>query len=52
MTKAIKGNAGRKTPEPSASHSDIDNWTQRQMPHLQPIVSEVDRRSGVTPYAG
>ena len=38
MPKSIKGNAGRKPPEPSASHSDIDAWTQRQMRHLQPVV--------------
>ena len=42
MPKAIKGNAGRTPPEPSASHSDIDVWTQRQMPHLQPIVKLLD----------
>jgi hypothetical protein len=42
MPKAIKGNAGRKPPEPSASHSDIDHWTQRQMPHLQPILTLLD----------
>ena len=42
MPKAIKGNAGRKPPEPSASHSDIDDWTRRQMPHLQPIVKGLD----------
>jgi hypothetical protein len=42
MPKAIKGNAGRKPPEPSPSHSDIDHWTKRQMPHLQPIVKLLD----------
>ena len=42
MPKAIKGNAGRKPPEPSAGHSDIDEWTTRQMPHLQPIVKGLD----------
>jgi len=42
MPKAIKGNAWRKPPEPSASHSDIDGWAQRQMPHLQPIVKLLD----------
>ena len=42
MPKAIKGNASRKPPDPSASHSDIDNWTQRQVPHLQPIVTLLD----------
>jgi hypothetical protein len=42
MPKAIKGNAGRKPPEPAASHSDIEEWFERQMPHLQPIVRELD----------
>ena len=43
MPKSIKGNAGRKPPEPSPSHSDVDDWTQRQMPHLQPIVTGLDQ---------
>src|SRR3974377_2038543 len=42
MPKAIKGNASRKPPEPSSSHSDIAAWTKRQMPHLQPIVKLLD----------
>ena len=42
MPKEIKGNAQRKPPEPTASHSDIDDWAQRQMPHLQPIVKRLD----------
>lgn len=42
MPEAIKGNAGRRPPEPSANHSDIDDWTQRQVPHLQPIVKLLD----------
>jgi hypothetical protein len=42
MPKAIKGNSWRKPPEPSESHSDIDGWTGRQMPHLQPIVKLLD----------
>jgi hypothetical protein len=32
MPKAIKGNAGRKPPEHSANHSDIDDWCRRLMP--------------------
>jgi hypothetical protein len=28
--------------EPSAGHSDIDEWFRRQMPHLQPIVQGLD----------
>jgi len=42
MPKEIKGNAARKPPQPSASHSDIDDWFRRQMPHLQPIVRALD----------
>jgi hypothetical protein len=41
MPKAIKGNASRKPPEPT-DHSDVDDWFQRQMPHLQPIVKRLD----------
>ena len=42
MPKVIKGNAGRKPPEPAADHSDIDSWFHRQMPRLQPILRELD----------
>jgi hypothetical protein len=42
LPKAIKGNAGRKPPEPSANHFDIDDWCRRLMPDLQPIVKRLD----------
>ena len=42
MPKAIKGNASRKPPVPATDHSDIDDWLRRQMPHLQPIVEQLD----------
>jgi hypothetical protein len=42
MPKTIRGNAGRKPPEASANHSDIDEWFGRLMPGLQPIVKELD----------
>jgi hypothetical protein len=42
MPKAIKGHAGRKPPEPSANHSDIDDWCRHLMPDLQPIVKRLD----------
>ena len=42
MPKIIKGNARRKPPEPSADHSDIDDWCRRLMPNLQPIVKRLD----------
>src|SRR5271163_3575414 len=43
MLKAIKGNAGRRPPEPSPNHSDIDDWCRRLMPDLQPIVKRLDK---------
>lgn len=42
MPKDVKGNAGRKPPEPSASSADIEEWIRRQMPDLQPILELVD----------
>src|ERR1700679_2221660 len=42
MPKVIKGNAGRKPPEPSANHSDIDDWCRRLVPDLQPLVERLD----------
>jgi hypothetical protein len=42
MPKVIKGNAGRKPPEPSADHSAIDEWCRHLMPDLQPIVQSLD----------
>jgi hypothetical protein len=42
MPKEIKGNAGRKPPEPSLNHEGIDEWITRQMPHLQDILRQVD----------
>lgn len=42
MPKEVKGNAGRKPPQPATSHSAIDDWFGRQMPHLQPIVEQLD----------
>jgi hypothetical protein len=42
MPRAIKGTAGRKPPEPSADHSDIDDWCHRLVPDLQPIVKRLD----------
>jgi hypothetical protein len=41
MPEKIKGNAGRKPPEPSSNHDDIDVWMRRQMPELQNIVRQV-----------
>jgi hypothetical protein len=42
MAKAIRGNAGRQPPARSSSHADVDNQFAPQVPHLQPIVKQVD----------
>lgn len=42
MAKTLKGHASRKPPEVSASHLDIDNWIEAQMPQLQPILKLLD----------
>lgn len=42
MAKFIKGNAGRKPPEPGATHDDVATWVQEQMPLIQPIVAAID----------
>lgn len=43
MPKTVKGNAGRKPPEPSTGHSEIDGWVRLLVPHLQPIVKALDK---------
>jgi hypothetical protein len=43
MPKEIKGNVGRKPPEPLPGHDDIDIWIRRQMPDLQEIVTQLDK---------
>ncbi|HEY3926635.1 MAG TPA: hypothetical protein VGL75_18900 [Acidothermaceae bacterium] len=50
MPKTVKGNAGRKPPEPSTRHSEIDEWFRLLAPHLQPIVKGLDKsiRAGVS----
>ena len=42
MPKEITGIAGRKPPEPSTHHEDIQHWLRRQMPDLQGIVRQLD----------
>ena len=42
MPKLIKGNAGRRPPEPAENHSDISDWCRRLMPDLQPIAKRLD----------
>jgi hypothetical protein len=43
MPKQNKGNASRQPPAPSSSHADIEDWFERQVPHLQPIVRHLDK---------
>ena len=42
MEKERKPNANRKPPVPSDSHAEIEDWAQRVMPDLQPIVKRLD----------
>ena len=42
MEKRRKPNATRKPPVPSDSHAEIEDWAQRVMPDLQPIVKRLD----------
>jgi len=42
MPKEIRGHSGRKPPEPSLQHDDIDVWLRRQMPDLQDILRTLD----------
>lgn len=42
MPKEIKGYSGRKPPEPSRHHDDIDDWLRHQMPDLQGILRKLD----------
>ena len=42
MPMAPKAESSRKPPSPSDSHGEIDDWMQRAMPDLQPVVRRVD----------
>jgi hypothetical protein len=42
MAKARKPNTSRKPPVPSVGHADIEDWVQRVMPDLHPIVKRLD----------
>jgi len=41
-SKSSGPSAARKPPVPTGSHAEIENWAQRVMPDLQPIVRELD----------
>jgi hypothetical protein len=40
--KPRKPSTARKPPVPSDSHTDIEDWTRRVMPDLQPVVTRLD----------
>lgn len=42
MAKARKPHTTRNPPVPSASHAEIEDWTWRVMPDLNPIVTRLD----------
>ena len=42
MPKARQPKTMRKPPEPSNSHDEIEDWVQRVMPDLHPIVKRID----------
>jgi len=42
MDKQRKPNATRKPPVPSDSHAEIEDWAQRVMPDLHPIIKRLD----------
>jgi hypothetical protein len=42
MAKARKSSSSRKPPVPSDSHAEIEDWIQRVMPDLHPIVRRLD----------
>jgi hypothetical protein len=42
MAKARKPTSARKPPVPSDSHAEIEDWMQRVMPDLQPILKRLD----------
>jgi hypothetical protein len=42
MTKERKPITARRPPEPSDSHTDIEDWIRRVMPDLHPIVKRLD----------
>ena len=42
MAKSRKPSAARKPPEPSDSHSEIEDWIGSVMPDLHPVVQRLD----------
>jgi hypothetical protein len=44
MKKSRKPNTTRKPPVPSDSHAEIEDWIQRVMPDLNPMVKILDKQ--------
>jgi hypothetical protein len=42
MKRERKPSAVRRPPEPTDSHTEIEDWMRRVMPDLQPIVKRLD----------
>ena len=42
MANSRKPNSARKPPVPSDDHAEIEDWMQRVMPDLHPIVKRLD----------
>ena len=42
MAKSRKPNSARTPPVPSDSHAEIEDWIQRVMPDLHPVVKALD----------
>lgn len=40
--KSRKPNANRRPPVPTESHAEIEDWSRRVMPDLQPLVRRLD----------
>ena len=48
MAKSRMPGGARKPPEPSESHSVIEDWGRSVMPDLQPVVQRLDELISVT----
>lgn len=44
MKKSRKPNSTRKSPVPSDSHAEIEEWIQHVMPDLHPMVKHLDKQ--------
>ena len=44
MKKPRKPSTSRKPPVPSDSHAEVEDWIQRVMPDLNPMVRHLDKQ--------